>query len=243
MIHSTLNAFRFIMLSLVKIMSTYLYSFQQEWISPPPKSWNDVSVILILNHTSLFEFIYSMCLPFNYLWEVSKRLILPVADKTLRHPISGLCFRLLAPKLIALTRKRDQSWKDFLSQIKPYDICIFMPEGRMKRTTGFDQFGNPMTVRKGVFELLERYKGQNMVIVYSKGLHHVFAPGQKYPRFFKKIHAKFELQSVDDFLNQFPTADLVRDELEKRRDTHCSEETYQEQDSSLKKNLQKQPHT
>ena len=41
------------------------------------------------------------------------------------------------------------------------------------------------------------------LIVYSHGLHHVHAPGDKFPKFFKKISASIEVVNVDKYCKNF----------------------------------------
>lgn len=218
------NHIRFNLLASLKLAGYLIYPSRLEWISKEPKEWQEVSLILILNHTSLFEFVYGVSLPFSFLRELSKRLIIPVAASTMKNPFGNFVFSNLAPKTVQLTRRRDQSWQGFLDSIDSKDICIFMPEGRMKRLNGLDKSGKPMTVKTGVVDLLQKFSGKKMVIVYSSGLHHVLAPGQRLPRIFKKIFAKAELISVDSYLEQFSETNLyesIPKDLEKRRDHHC----------------------
>ena len=100
-----------------------------------------------------------------------------------------------------------------------------MPEGQMKRKNGLDKNGNPMKVKTGVYELMQKYRGRNMVFVYSHGLHHVLAPGDKVPKIFKKIEAGIEMLSVDDYLANYEDKDdaakLVAEDLQARRDKYC----------------------
>ena len=219
------NQLRFYFLSTLKIAGYALYPSRLNWISKKPSKWDDVSLILILNHTSLFEFVYGVALPFEFLKSLSQRLVIPVADSTLKKPISGFILKNLAPKSIGLTRKRDESWRHFLSEIKKRDICIFMPEGQMKRRNGLDKNDKPMKVKTGVYDLLLKYKDQNMVIVYSYGLHHVLAPGDKAPKFFKKIEASLEYLKVNDYLAKFSESKepqkKVAEDLQRRRDKYC----------------------
>jgi hypothetical protein len=136
-----------------------------------------------------------------------------------------MIFKNLAPYTITLTRKRDESWQSFLDQIKEDAICIFMPEGQMKRKNGLDKNGNPMQVKKGVFDLLQKYRGKKMVLVYSHGLHHVMAPGDKFPKIFKHISANIEQVNIDEYLKQFEQASApaveVANDLQARRDKYC----------------------
>lgn len=222
-----LNNLRYSFLAGLKILGYVFYPSKLNWVGQKPNDWNDVSLILILNHTSLFEFVYGVTLPFPFLKALSGRLVIPVADKTLNKPLSGFIMKNLAPKTIKLTRKRDDSWQDFLDQIESHNICIFMPEGQMKRQNGLDKNGNPMKVKTGVFELMQKYRGQNMVFLYSHGLHHIMAPGDKFPRIFKNVTADIEMFSVDSYLAKFENsseseaAKLVAEDLQTRRDQYC----------------------
>ena len=99
-----------------------------------------------------------------------------------------------------------------------------MPEGQMKRKSGLDKNGNPMKVKTGVYDLLSKYRGKNVAIVYSHGLHHVFAPGDKFPKIFKKLSAHIEVKDVNQLLKDFENLEDPRRslalELEKRRDVY-----------------------
>lgn len=220
-----MNSIRFLLLSLLKISGVVLYPSKLNWIGARPKSWDEVSLVLFLNHTSLFEFVYAVALPFSFLDKLSKNLVMPVASTTLEKPFTGFLFKNLAPHTISLTRKRDESWKYFLDRITEDKICIFMPEGQMKRRNGLDKNGRPMKVKTGVYDLMQKYRGKNMVLVYGHGLHHVFAPGDKFPRVFKKVEADIEFLSVNDYLTNFEEldqpADAVATDLQKRRDQYC----------------------
>ena len=65
-----------------------------------------------------------------------------------------------------------------LRQIDPDAMVLILPEGRMKRATGLDSEGKPMTVRGGIADILETIGEGRMLLAYSGGLHHVQAPGR-----------------------------------------------------------------
>ncbi len=46
----------------------------------------------------------------------------------------------------------------------------------MRRKDGFDKSGKPLTVRSGVCDVLSKYKSNPFLVLYSHGLHHVYAP-------------------------------------------------------------------
>ena len=220
-----LDKLRFSFLAGLKIAGKIIYPSKLNWIGNKPDSWDDISLILILNHTSLFEFVYGVTLPYSFLNNLSKKLVIPVADKTMNKPVAGLVFKYLAPHTVSLTRKRDDSWQKFLDTLDGNKMCIFMPEGQMKRKNGLDKNGNPMQVKKGVYDLLKRYQDKKMALVYSHGLHHVMAPGDKVPKIFKSISADIEAIDVSDYLAQFSDAKdpaiAVANDLQNRRDMYC----------------------
>lgn len=222
------NLLRFLVLCWVKFSRYWCYPTKLHWISPPPdKNWQDVRLILILNHTSLVEFVYATVMPTPFLWQMSQRLVFPVADSSLQKP-EGKMLRLFAPRVASLSRKRDDTWQDFVGQLESDSILIFMPEGRMKRLNGLDKNGEPMTVKSGICDLLPKFTGENMIIAYSGGLHQVMAPGQVFPRPFRKLAVNLESVNVDDYLAGFAhiedekqRRDAICRDLEQRRDQHC----------------------
>ena len=222
-----LKQIRFSILASIKALGPMLCPGKVHWITPPPKNWKNVSLILFLNHTSLIEFIFCVLLPYRYLKQIAHRLVLPVADTTLKRPFYKTLYSFLSARVIPLSRKRDYTWDYFIKSLEKDDMCIFMPEGRMKRTTGLDKEGKPMTVRGGVYDLLLAYRGREMAVVYSKGLHHVLPPGKSIPKIGQRIEASIEIVSVDQYLNQFdslpnPKNSLCKD-LERRRDLYCND--------------------
>ena len=113
-----------------------------------------------------------------------------------------------------------------MNQIKEKSVVIILPEGRMKRATGLDKHGNPMTVRGGIADILEVMPGGEMVIVYSGGLHHVQVPGQLIPRFFRRIQISCEKINILDYVKQVKQAadgtfkKAVINDLESRLDRY-----------------------
>jgi hypothetical protein len=100
----------------------------------------------------------------------------------------------------------------------------------MKRATGLDSEGNPMTVRGGIADLLRGIPEGDMLLCYSGGLHHVQHPGELLPRPFKLLQMRLELLDVAAYRegllaehgrHGFKLA-VIRD-LERRRDLQCGE--------------------
>ena len=217
---------RMLLLFLLKIMSHLFYKTRQKWLSKD-KNWDDVKLVVLLNHTSLFEFAYTSVMPFSYLKRMASHLVFPVADITYKRKIFGTFLKFLGVSVRSLSRKKDNTWFDFLSQIKRDSILIFLPEGRMKRKTGLDKQGRQMTVRGGIVDVLKHFKGKKMVFAYSGGLHHVLAPGDQFPKVLKNIAISLETVRVNDYLNNFTLEDGSLDriaifkDLEKRRDLFC----------------------
>ena len=96
----------------------------------------------------------------------------------------------------------------------------------MKRDTGLDSNGKPMTVRSGVAEIISEIQEGNILIAYSGGLHHVQHPGELIPRLFKTIHLNLEKIDILDYKKQFNSdgiqfrKDIVAD-LENRLVQNC----------------------
>jgi len=228
-----LAVIRFLVLAAIKVAGILFYSWDARWIGERPllgiKAWRSVRLVVILNHTSLFEPTMSRLLPFAFLWRLARHATFPVADKTMARPVVGFILRLLAPKVISITRARDASWSQFLEKIDQDAIILIAPEGRMKRPNGLDKDGNPMTVRGGIAEILHLIESGTMLIAYSGGLHHVQAPGQGLPHLFRRIAVVMEAIDIVGYKNSLKGVDedshpmasfklrVIRD-LETRRD-------------------------
>lgn len=190
------NVVGFSILSAVKTISHLFYRGTFTWITPKPDDhWKTTRLLVLLNHTSLYEPLYVQALSFPFLWNLANRMTVPGADITLNRPIVGKLWKLMMPNISSITRKRDRSWTNYLNSIKPDSIIMIAPEGRMKRATGKDKFGKSMTVQGGVADILENLNDGGMVLCLSGGLHHIQTPGQHLPRLFKPI--KMNLVYID----------------------------------------------
>ena len=214
------------LLYVIKIFSLLFYRTKKKWISKD-KNWNDVQLVVFLNHTSLFEFVYTGIVPFSYLRKMAQHLTFPVADITYERRFFGRFLKILGVSVRSLSRKKDKTWFNFLGELKKDSILIFLPEGRMKRRGGLDKTGKKMTVRGGIVDVLHLFRGKKMLFAYSGGLHHVLAPGDSFPRFLQEINISLETMNVNDYLKPFVQEDGTLDrlgifkDLEMRRDQHC----------------------
>jgi len=168
--------------------------------------------------------------PGRFLWRLAAHGVIPAADKTTDRPLVGLLFRFVAHHVIPITRQRDHTWFAVLNKIDPNSMVVIAPEGRMKRETGLDLHGNPMTVRGGVADILQAIQQGRMLIAYSGGLHHVQIPG-RIPNVFTTVRLRVENLDIANYIaeqmakggaEQFKR-NVIRD-LESRRDTYCREE-------------------
>lgn len=218
---------RFAFLAGIKAASRLLYSFDSEWVGERPEApFAEARVGVLLNHTSLFEPILLALFPWSWIWAVASRGVMPGADSTLDRPFAGRLIKLLVPKAVSVTRSRDRTWAEFLSHVEEDAVVLLSPEGRMKRPNGLDKHGKPMTLRGGIVDILERKSGGTMLLVYSEGLHHVQAPGEGFPRLFKRVRARMEEIPVVRYKEMmgFGTPafrDNVLADLAARRDRHC----------------------
>lgn len=221
--------FIFVMLLTIKAFSRMFYRLDVSWIGDAPEDpWTNLRLIAFLNHTSLYEPLFVGGFPNRFLKKIAYQGLMPVADKAMRRPVMGYFFRMVAKNVVQVTRKRDNSWNRVLETMKPDSMVIIMPEGRMKRATGLDNRGKPMTVLGGIADVILAIPNGMMLITLSAGLHHVQVPGQWIPRIFKTL--RMRLQEVDiaryrqellakNGYDGFKKA-VIRD-LEDRRDRYC----------------------
>ncbi len=194
----------YLTLLLIKYVSQLLYRFEIGWPKGDARiRWNKVKLIIFLNHTSLFEFLYLGFLPNHFLRTLSKRMVAPAADKTLNRPIVGFFFKLFSPGMMPITRKRDNSWEQFLDSIYEDSIIIIAPEGRMKRKNGLDLEGKKMNVKPGVVDILKGLNKGQVIFAYSGGLHHIQIPGEGMPKIFKTIKMNIDTADIADYKASF----------------------------------------
>lgn len=217
------DGLRYFLFSTIKAISGLFYRSDVSWVeSEESSNWDDVRLIVFLNHTSLFEFLFLTAIPWQPLKRMAAKITLPFADNTADRPITGRFFKILVPKLISITRKRDESWDHFMNQIDAEDIVLIFAEGRMMRKGGLDKHGNPMSTRGGVADLMKMLGGGKMVVAYSGGLHHVQAPGDRVPKLFKKIAIRFEKLDLANYMQELPVdenlpfKEAVKQDLDRR---------------------------
>ena len=221
----------FYLLSWLKILSRIFYKQDFVFIGDTPKDpWANIRLVVFLNHTSLFEPVFLGAVPARFIWRLAAHGVIPAADKTTGRPLVGLVFKFVAHHVIPITRQRDHTWFEVLNKIDPNSMVVIAPEGRMKRATGLDVSGNPMTVRGGVADILQAVQHGRMLIAYSGGLHHVQVPGH-IPNVFAKVRMRVENVEISEYIAQQMAKggaeqfkrNVIRD-LEQRRDTYCVEE-------------------
>ncbi|MFZ4713253.1 MAG: hypothetical protein ACOYL6_06065 [Bacteriovoracaceae bacterium] len=218
----------FLILTVVKTLSHLFFQGEFVWLQgKQEKPFDNIQLLVFLNHTSLYEPLFIQALTMKFLWRMSGHISLPGADITLERPIVGLFWKLMIPRITPITRKRDDSWQNYLNSIEKDDIVFIAPEGRMKRPNGLDKHGNPMSVRGGIADILECLDQGTMFLCFSGGLHHVQAPGEKYPTPFKKLRMNFELFSIEEYKKRFSHLDakekklaIIKD-LQHRLETNC----------------------
>lgn len=214
----------------IKALSRLLYRVDMRWLGDVPGDpWANVRLVAILNHTSLFEPLYAGGVPNRFLRDVARRGLVPVARKTTVRPFVGRFFTRVAKNVVPVTRERDGTWEAFLDRIDPDRTMVLMlPEGRMKRRTGLDAHGHPLTVRGGIADVIRRLSSGRMIIAYSGGLHHVQAPGDRFPRVFRRLTMRLESLDLEVYRNElleragpegFKRA--VVEDLTRRRDRFC----------------------
>lgn len=215
----------------IKGVSRLLYHHDMQWVGDVPDDpWSDLRLVAILNHTSLFEPLFAGGVPNRFLWDVADRAVAPVAEKTVSRPVVGPFFRRVAAHVEPVTRERDETWDRFVQRAaEPGRMAVILPEGRMKRPTGRDAHGEPMTVRGGIADLLLAIPDGRMLLAYSGGLHHVQAPGEPLPRPFRVLRMRLEAVDIETYRHRllaetgrtgFKTG-VIRD-LTRRRNRYCT---------------------
>ena len=223
---------RFFFLCLVKLICYPLYRFEYRWLSDQNfDQFSDVRLLVFLNHTSLWEPIFVGGVPLRILWRLSGDLLAPGADITLNdRPIVGKIYHGLFPGLVPISRNRDESWKNFMDLVDEETLVAILPEGRMKRRGGLDKHGNAMTVRGGVADILKKKQTGKVLFVYSVGLHHIQAPGDKLPGIFKTIRANLEIMDISAYKKSLPFEfghdyyEEVVSDMQHRLETHVPPE-------------------
>ena len=221
----------FLLLLLVKVLTRIFWRVEVRFIGDvPPEPWRRHRVVAILNHTSLYEPLWAGVCPNHFLWRIARHGVVPIAQKTANRALVGKLFGLIAKHVISITRNRDETWNEVLRKIDPDAMVLILPEGRMKRPNGLDAHGRPMTVRSGITEILETIGEGRFLVAYSGGLHHVQAPGERWPRLFKTIRMNLEVLDIAAYRNEMMERGggtsqgyrkaMVAD-LERRRDLYC----------------------
>lgn len=190
-------------LATVKLLARLFYRVENNWLHVHKEDpWKDVSLIVFLNHTSLYEPLFLGAAPWRMLWRTAGRMIVPAADVTMKRPFVGKVLGLIVPRYVPISRERDETWDSFLAEIEEGSIVAILPEGRMMRADGLDKHGKSMSVRGGVADILEIIAKGQMVVIYSGGLHHVQVPGGGLPKFFKHIRIQCERISIEDYVQE-----------------------------------------
>jgi hypothetical protein len=220
----------FLLLLLLKVLSRLFYRHDLGWVGEvPPRRWSGYRVVALLNHTSLFEFLWAGSPPSRFLWQIARHGVVPVADITLGRPLVGRFFRVVARHVVPISRERDHTWIEVMARIDdPRALVVILPEGRMMRKNGLDKHGKPMTVRGGIADILEAIAEGRLLLAYSGGLHHVQAPGERWPRLFRTIRIRFECLDIPAYRQGLLAEGgakgfrrAVVADLERRRDLHC----------------------
>lgn len=222
--------FIFVVLLKAKLFAHLFYRFSSRWVGEVPEDrWDGIRLLVLLNHTSLFEWLYIGLAPWKLVWQIAAHGVIPVAEKTLKRPFVGRFFAILAQHVVSITRKPDESWRQLLASVNdPKATVLILPEGRMMRATGLDAEGKPMTVRGGVADIMRAMDRGRVLFGYMAGLHHVQVPGQRFPGLFKRLEMTLEVAGLEDYKRSIgPHLDAkefkrrVKQDLEERKARWC----------------------
>jgi 1-acyl-sn-glycerol-3-phosphate acyltransferase len=219
----------FCFLIALKSASRLFYRVEMDFVGePPPDPWRRHRLVAVLNHTSLYEALFAGGCPNHFLWRLAAHGVVPIAQKTADRPLVGRFYKTVAGNVIPISRERDETWAQVLRTIDPDCMVVLFPEGRMKRASGLDAEGKPMSVRAGIADLLEEIGEGRMLLAYSGGLHHVQIPGQKLPRLFRTLRMRLEVVDIAEYRSnrlaeggKIGYRRAVVNDLERRRDALC----------------------
>jgi hypothetical protein len=223
-------ALAFVLLLMLKGVCRVCFRYDTRFVGEVPEDpWAGIRLVGILNHTSLFEPIYAGFVPLRFLWRIARHAVIPVAKKTTDRPVVGRFFRLLSSNVVPITRQRDNTWRQVLSNLDDSQaMAILAPEGRMKRRNGLDSEGRPLTVRAGIADLILGIPDGRFLLAYSGGLHHIQAPGERLPRPFRKVGMWLEILDLRTYRETLLAEagepgfhKAVIDDLTRRRDLYC----------------------
>jgi 1-acyl-sn-glycerol-3-phosphate acyltransferase len=218
------------LLLLLKGVSNLFWPKRVEWVGEigPGDRWSDIRVVAILNHTSLYEWVFAGVCPNRFLRQIARHGVVPIAEKTSKRPVVGVFYRTVAAHVVPISRQRDHTWRTVVEKVDdPKAMLIIAPEGRMMRRNGLDHEGKPMTMRGGIADILSLVPDGKMLLAYSGGLHHVQAPGEHVPRLFRTVRMNFERVDVAAYRaahlagGEAGFRNRVKADLEARRDRYC----------------------
>ena len=231
------RAFVFVVLMVLRIISKCFYKNESQWVGDIPQDpWQPYRLVAILNHTSLYEWLFAGQVPARFLWRMASHATIPIAKITIDRPIVGLLWRTVAANIIPITRERDNTWQQVVESLEdPDSMVIILPEGRMKRAGGLDKKGRPMSTRGGIADLIRGLPDGKLLVAYSQGLHHIQVPGQKIPKLFQPVRMRFESLQLSTFKEEMAEGLDLSDErdllkfrrrvmktFDTRRDTYCT---------------------
>lgn len=225
----------YLFLRFLRVICRTVFRYQKQWIGHAPKrGWKEpFRLVAILNHTSLYEFLYVGIVEAPFLWRMAEHGTIPIADVTLKRPLVGFFWRWVASNIVAVSRERDHTWEKVMGSIADPDaMVIILPEGRMKRANGLDKFGRPLVVRAGIADLISSIPEGSLLLAFSQGVHHIQVPGQTLPRLFQPVRMRFESIDIRAFrehvMKELEPDDVmsfrkkVSEELTRRRDLFCT---------------------
>ncbi len=218
------------LLRAVSALSRTFYTPRWEWVGSEPHPWPDYRLVAVLNHTSLYEFLFAALVPRHFLQRMARHGVVPIASKTIDRPLVGRFWRFIAGNVVSISRERDETWEQVLRSIAPDSMIIILPEGRMKRANGLDAFGRPLTIRGGIADLLSLLPDGKLLLAYSLGLHHIQVPGQTFPKLWKPIEMRFEQLDIAAYRAELLARcarpedfrQVVIDDFTDRRDRYCT---------------------
>ena len=140
-----------------------LYRYHIHYVNCDSDSINasvkQIKIMCLLNHTTLWEALHTGALPSQAFYHLLPRVVLPVAQETVVN--KGFAVRFMqffvGERAKSVSRKRDDTWGNFLGSGSRDTVWWLCPEGRMKRPSGLDKHGKAMDCRGGIADFTSIY--------------------------------------------------------------------------------------
>lgn len=177
------------------ILVKILYRCSWTWIGKnSDRGFQDMKALFLMNHTSYADHMIFVLVPINVIYKMFWNARIAVAQHQVKN-FKGL-LQYLENNIVPLSRQRDDSWNNYLSNANAKSIFVMYPEGTRMSPEGLDKNGKKVRVKGGVADILELLPDGDIVILYLDGFYEILGAGMKFPKLFKKVRVTAEVVDI-----------------------------------------------